>query len=73
MSQAAINYIAPDTNMVRQLVRDACEQLAESHPEEKYLDPEVVSGLTQCLDFLNQLLVKYLNRGHYDLLDKPNP
>ena len=72
MSERSVTYVAPDGKVVRQFARDVCEQLAQQRGDARYTDPEVVNGLADCLDYLAQLLVKYVNRGHYELLDKHN-
>ena len=69
-SKQHIVYCPPDTQQVKQFAREICCSLAQSG-NTAYSNPEVVSGLADCLNFLGQLLAKLINQGHYDLLDKP--
>lgn len=70
MSDRPVTYIAPTSDDIRQYSRDVCAYLAQTDGDENYLNPDVVNGLGECLELVAELTAKYVNRGHYELLDK---
>lgn len=67
-----VTYIPPAAEVFDKLAREACRILAEQG-ESGVDDPEVIRGLAEYLTFIAELTAKYLNKGHYELLDNPNP
>lgn len=62
-------YIPPAAKVFDKLAREACRVLAEQG-ESAFDDPEVIRGLADYLRLVAELTAKYLNKGHYELLDK---
>ena len=66
-----VTYISPATEVFVKLVQEACSILA-GQGESSFADPEVVQGFGEYLGYIAELTAKYLNKGHYELLDKPD-
>lgn len=61
-------YVPPDSKLIQQFAREACLQLTQKG-NPAFSNPEVISGLANYLNFTAQLIAKYLNGGHHELLD----
>ena len=68
-SNKKIRYVAPNEARVHQLVKEACQTLAQNLGDEHFNDPEVVTGLSGCLSYVYQLVAKYRNQGHTSLAE----
>ncbi|MDK3160765.1 hypothetical protein QPK87_30030 [Kamptonema cortianum] len=69
MADRRVTYYAPDSKVIRQIVRDACQQFSEEQNNAAYAAPEFVNGLTECLHLVARLMVKYMNGGGRESLD----
>ena len=69
ITEQNITYIPPAAAVFDKLAREACRVLAEQN-EYAFNDPEVMQGLADYLQLVAELTAKYLNKGHYELLDK---
>ena len=72
MSDRPVVYVGPDKEVIRRYSEDVCKHLAELSGNNSYLEPDVVGGLAEYLDFLAGLTAKNVNRGCYELLDNVN-
>ena len=63
-----VTYVSPATEVFVKLAQEACSILA-GQGESAFDDPEVVHGLAEYFSYIAELTAKYLNKGHYELLD----
>jgi hypothetical protein len=67
--EGRVIYIPPASAIFDKLAREACHILAQQG-NSGFDDPEVMYGFAAYLKLVAELTAKYLNKGHYELLDK---
>ena len=60
--QPRIEYVPPSDEILNQLARDACAQLALSHGS-AYQDPDVIHGLAELLRIAARIQARRLNQA----------